>query len=121
MGFIKRLFRKAAIIVVTIYAKHLYEQGVKGADLRHAREGKMIYLASQTFHPDRLVTYDKEQFKAEKKVFGTSAQLLTINTLRHGCYYHTPDRFGRMGLSEQDKEIRRKAFIKERLHFAKLI
>lgn len=121
MNFFKKLLRKPAILVVTLYAKHLYKQGVKAADLRHAREHKMIYLAAQTFHPDRLVTYDKARFKTEKRVFGVSAQLLTMNTLRHGCYYHTPDQFGKNGLSDREKEIRRKAFIQERLRYAKLI
>ena len=91
------------------------------ADERYRRERRTIYLASQNFHPDRLTTYDKARFKIEKKVFGYHARLLTMNTLRHGCYYHTPDRFGHNGMSEKDKEIRRRYFIKERLQRAGLV
>lgn len=121
MNFFKRLIRKPAIFFVSIYSRRLYDRGVEAAESRHKQEGNIIYLASKTFHPDRLATYDKTQFKAEKKVFGSSARLLTMNTLQRGCYYHTADRFGNNGLSVKDKEIRRKAFIKERLRLAKLI
>lgn len=117
----KRLFRKPAILFVTWYANYTYEKGVKAAEQRHASEKKTIYLAADTFHPDRLVTYNKQQFKAEKAVYGMAARLLTINTLRSGCYYHTTDQFGKNGLWEEEKEIRRKAFIKERLSLAGLI
>jgi len=118
---LKRIFRKPAIILVTLWANRTYKQGVAAAELRHKREGVMIYLASDTFRPDRLCTYNKAQFKYEKKVFGVAARLLTMNTLRSGCYYHTADRFGGNGLMKRDKEIRRKAFIKERLHLAGLV
>lgn len=116
-----KIFRKPAILLVTIWARRTYNQGVKAADLRHKREHKTIYLAAENFHPDRLVTYDKERFKTEKRVFGYHARLLTMNTLKRGCYYHTPDRYGNNGLSPQEKEIRRRAFIQERLRMAKLI
>ena len=121
MGFFKNIFRKAAIVVVTFWARYTYRMGVEAAEARHRSEHKTIYLASQTFHPDRLVTYDKARFKAEKRVFGTAAQLLTMNTLRSGCYYHTADRFGKGALSAEEVDKRRKAFIKERLRLAKLI
>lgn len=121
MKFIKRLFRRPAILLVTLWARRTFNQGVSAAESRHRREGNIIYLAAETFRPDRLVTYDKAQFKAEKKVYGFHARLLTMNTLRRGCYYHTADRYGNNGISERDKEIRRRAFIKERLRMAKLI
>lgn len=121
MNLFKRIFRKPAIIIVTLYAKHIYNIGVQAAENRRAHEGKMIYLASKTFRPDRLVTYNKEQFKAEKKVFGVTARLLTMNTLKLHCYYHTADRFGNDGLSAREVEIRKKAFIKERLRLAGLV
>jgi hypothetical protein len=121
MNIFKRIFRKLATIVVTIWANRIYNQGVRLADERHAREKKTIYLASQTFHPDRLTTYDKARFKIEKKVFGYHARLLTMNTLKRGCYYYTPDRFGHNGISKWEKERRRRFFIHERLVKAKLV
>ena len=121
MSFIKKLLRRPAILIVTIYANLTYKQGVAAAEERHRLQGDTIYLASKTFHPDRLATYDKAQFKAEKRVFGVAAQLLTMNTLKSQCYYHTANRYGIGGLDRHDKEIRRKAFIKERLRLARLI
>lgn len=121
MNIFKRILRKPAIFVVSVYARYIYRQGVDAAERRHKMEGNTIYLAAKTFHPDRLATYNKAQFKAEKKVFGTSARLLTMNTLKRGCYYYTADQFGNNGISNKDKEIRRKAFVKERLMYAGLI
>lgn len=121
MHFIRKILRRPAIFVVTVYARHIYNEGVRAAEQRRARERRTIYLAAQTFRPDRLKTYDKAQFKAEKRVFGVSARLLTMNTLRRGCYYHTADAFGSGALSDREKETRRKAFVRERLRLAKLI
>lgn len=117
----KRLFRKPAIIIVTLYARLIYKKGVAAAEQRHKEEGNMIYLAANSFRPDRLVTYNKMQFKGEKRIYGMAARLLTMNTLRSGCYYHTADRFGGNGMTTHDREVRRKAFIKERLQKARLI
>ena len=128
MSFFKKLFRKPAILVVSLWAKMAYKQGVKAAEWRRMdmiRRGDksncMVYLACNSFRPDHLVTYTKAQFKVEKRVYGVFARLLTMNTLKRGCYYHTADKWGNNGLSRHEKEIRRKAFVKERLRLAKLI
>jgi hypothetical protein len=130
MNIIKRIFRKPAIIFVTLWAKRTFNQGVKAAEGRRLDEIRrgyeegnncMIYLACNSFRPDHLVTYTKRQFKVEKRVYGVAARLLTMNTLKRGCYYYTADRWGNGGISAKDLEIRKKAFIKERLQKAKLI
>lgn len=117
----KRFFRKLAAVVVTFYANRIYNQAVKVADERHEREGIMIYVASQTFNPDRLTTYNRWQFKAEKAAFGYLARRLTLQTLRAGCYYHTPDTAGNQAMSERERERRRLFFVRERLMKAGLI
>ena len=121
ISFLRKLLRKPAILLVTIYAKHIYRKGVDAAERRHAIEGKRIYLAAKAFHADRLVTYSKAQFKVEKRAFGVAARLLTLITLKNRCYYHTADQWGKGGLSEREVNKRRKAFIKERLRYAGLI
>ena len=121
MKTLKKLFRKPAILLVTLWARRTYRQGVEAAERRHRDTGEMIYLAANSFRPDRLVTYNKAQFKFEKRVYGVAARLLTMNTLRSGCYYHTADSLGGNALTPRDREIRRKAFIKERLRLAGLI
>ena len=121
MSFWKKLFRRPAIFFVTLYAKYIYNQGVEAAEKRHLAEGNRIYLAAKTFHPDRLVTYNKGQFKVQKRAFGMTARLLTMNTLKQRCYYHTADRYGEGRLSEEDIAIRKQAFIKERLRYAGVV
>ena len=118
---IRRIFRKPAVILVTLWAEHAFRDGMEAAERRHEKERVTIYLASDTFRPDHLVTYNKTQFKVEKRVYGMAARLLTMNTLRSGCYYHTADCFGMDGMNIEDIEIRRKAFIKERLRLAGLL
>ena len=118
---LRKIFRRPAILFVTLYANHIYQKGVKMADERHAREHKMIYLAKENFRSGMLTTYDKRRFKTEKRVFGHHARLLTMTTLKRGCYYHTPDAFGCNGMSEESIEKRRQYFVRERLRLAGLI
>lgn len=117
---LKRIFRRPASWFVTQWAKKAYREGVEAAEKRHKASGRIIYVASATFRPDRLKTYDRVQFRTEKRVFGVHARLLTMNTLRRGCYYHTADMQGKNGLTEKDMMIRREAFIRERLKMAGL-
>ena len=121
MKLLKRLLRKPAIFFVTLYAKHIYNQGRKAADARHKAEGCAIYLAADSFDPRRMVTYRKEEFKNEKRIYGYHARLLTMNTLRRGCFYCTPDGYGNNALSPTQIEKRRQAFIKDRLRLARLL
>ena len=81
---LRRLARRPAVILVTLWAESAWREGVRAAEDRHRSERVTIYLAADTFRPDRLVTYSREQFKAQKRVFGMAARTLTMNTLRSG-------------------------------------
>lgn len=115
------IFKKLAVYVVTIYARHLYSKARRSADALYRKNHRMYYVASRTFHPDQLTIYDKYRFKMEKEVFGTAARLLTLVSLKHGCYYHTPDTAGNQAMTEREMEVARRFFIRERLQKAKLI
>lgn len=121
MKRIRTFFRKLAKKAVSAYAERLYNSAVQIADERHGRERIMIYVASKTFSPSELTTYDRYEFKAEKAAYGHLARRLTLQTLRSGCYYHTPDTAGNQRMSESEVERRKKAFIRERLKKAKLL
>ena len=121
MNIFKKILRAPAVFVVTLWAKHMYKKGVKMADERHKREKVAVYLASANFYPDKLQTYTKRQFKVEKHVFGYHARLLTMTTLRRGCYYYTPDAYGNNAMTPREREVKRRYFIKERLQMAKLL
>ena len=117
----KRIFRKIAAFFVTAYARRIYNNAVKTADSRHKREKVMIYVASETFRPRHLTTYDRWQFKAEKHAYGHLARVLSLQTLKNGCWYHTPDTAGNQKMSDRERERRRLAFIRERLLMAGLL
>ena len=117
----KKILRPIAIWVVTIWANRLWDKGIEMAEARHREERVQVYLASKTFLPQQLTTYTKSQFKVAKRVFGYHARLLTMTTLKRGCYYYTRNTYGMDGIDEKEKELRRQFFIKERLRLAKLI
>ena len=118
--FFKRLLRRPAIIIVVLWSKLAFDRGVEAAINRHRRTGKVVYLAADSFRRDHLITYVKEQFKAEKRIYGVAARLLTMQTLRRDCYYYTCDKYGQRGMSEAEYIRRRKAFIAERLRLSGL-
>lgn len=125
MNIFKKIARKISVLLVTIWAKRTWRIGVEAAERRWKQtppaQRRTIYLAANSFRPDHLVTYDKPQFKLEKHVYGYQARLLTMNRLRQGCYYYTADKYGNNGMTDEEKEIRRRAFIKQRLRMAGLI
>ena len=114
------LRRRWARRVVTRYAKREFHAAMRRADERYKHEHTMIYVCSQPFRPDVLTTYDRRRFKREKKVWGYQGILLTLTTLKVGCYYHTPDKAGNQRMKQKDIDVRLKYFINERLTLANL-
>lgn len=118
--FIRNLRRKMARRVVTRYAKREFRAAMRRADERYKNEHTMIYVCSKPFQPDVLTTYDRIRFKREKHVWGWHATLLTLQSLKYGCYYHTPDKAGNQKMTQKEIDIRLRYFINERLQLAGL-
>lgn len=114
------LRRRWARRVVTRYAKREFYAAKRRADERYKHEHTMIYVCSKPFDPSVLTTYDRARFKHEKQVWGWHATLLTLQSLKFGCYYHTPDRAGNQRMKQKDIDVRLEYFINERLELAKL-
>lgn len=114
------LRRRWARRAVTRYAKREFYAAMRRADERHKHEHTMIYVCSKPFQPEVLTTYDRIRFKREKQVWGWHATLLSLQSLKYGCYYHTPDKAGNQRMKQKDIDIRLKYFIEERLALAKL-
>lgn len=117
----KNPFKKLAKAVVVLWASYTYEKVAREADALYAKNHRMYYVASKTFRPDMLTVYDRYRFKAEKQVYGVFARILTLQTLKNGCYYHTPDTAGNQALGKHERERRKRFFINERLAKARLI
>lgn len=115
------IFKRLAVVIVTAYAHYLFKKAKNNADAMYRKKPQMYYVASQVFKPNTLTIYDRNRFKREKRVFGRSAELLTLNSLKNGCYYHTPDTAGNQTMSEHDIDVARRYFVWERLKMAKLI
>lgn len=115
----KKFFRKIAKFVVALYANRLYRKGVKIADKRHEAEKEMIYLASSMVDISQLVTLNRRQFRYMKRRLFIPKHY--ICNLKDGAWYHTADRGEQRGLTAQEKEIRRLAFVRHVLHRAKLL
>ena len=112
---------KLAVRVVTAYAKYLFRKAKEKADTMYAQNPQMYYVASQAFHHEVLTIYDRQRFKIEKQAFGCAARLLTLVSLKNGCYYHTPDVMGNQKMSAQEIKRRENFFIYERLRKAGLV
>lgn len=115
----KKFFRKIAGYIVTIYANRIYRKAVKEADRVHAERGEMIYVASSIEDVRELVIYNRYKFRQMKKRLFIPK--FYISNLKDGAWYFTPDRSGKNGLTEQEKEVRRLAFVQHVLHRAKLV
>lgn len=115
----KKFFRRLAGYIVTVYANRIYRKAVKEADKVHAERGEMIYVASSIEDVRELVIYNRYKFRQMKNRLFIPRYY--ISNLKEGAWYHTADRGGNNGLSEQEKEIRRLAFVQHVLHRAKLI
>lgn len=115
----KKFFRSIAKYVVTLYANRIYCKAVKVADKRHEIEKEMIYVASSLADFRELNTYNRRQFRLMKNRLFIPKHY--ICNLKNGAWYHTADRGGKNGLSPQEKEIRRLAFVRHLLHRAKLL
>ncbi len=106
---------------VTLYAKYLFDRAKREADQRYEQQRTMIYVAHDLFNENVLTTYDRHLFRSIKHNSGSAMDLMTLQSLKWGCYYHTPDKAGNQAMSKKDIEIRRKFFIRERLQKANLL
>ncbi len=114
------LRKRLARYFVRLWAIYNFNKAMRKADERYEREHTMIYVCQQPFNQNVLTTYNRRRFKLEKKAWGWHGILLTLQSMKYGCYYHTPDRAGNQAMTEDDIKMRRNYFIGERLHEAKL-
>lgn len=119
--FFRNLRLRLARYFVRLWAVYNFNAAMRRADARHEREHTMIYVCEQPFNHNVLTSYNRARFKREKKAWGWSGTLLTLQSMKYGCYYHTPDRAGNQAMTKEDIEMRRNYFISERLQAAKLL
>lgn len=115
----KKFFRKIAGFIVTVYANRIYRKAVKEADKLHEVRRERFYVASSIEDVRELVIYNRYKFRQMKNRL--MIPKFYISNLKDGAWYHTADRGEENGLTEQEKDIRRLAFIKHVLHRAKLL
>lgn len=115
----KKIFRRLAGYLVTIYANRIYRKAVKEADRVHAERKERIYVASSIEDVRELVIYNRYKFRQIKnKLF---IPKFYISNLKDGAWYYTGDRLEQGCLTSEEKETRRLAFVRHVLHRAKLI
>lgn len=115
----KNFFRRIAGHLVTIYANRLYRKAVKEAEKVHAERKERIYVASSIEDVKELVIYNRYKFRQIKNKL--MIPKFYISNLKDGAWYYTADRSGSNGLSPEEKEARRLAFVRHVLHRAKLL
>ena len=116
----KKFFKKVAAFFVTAYANRIYKQAVTAAELRYDEEKDMIFVITDPSEPSRLMVMNLKQFLDLRHRFRIPSKELTIQTLKNRCWYHTKSKLGREALTEEDKTVRRLAFVREALRRAKV-
>ena len=128
----KKFFKKIAAKLVTLYYRRMYRKGVEACDKLHAERKNAYYLIDW---PDRngkrvLKPLSRRGFRSLKHwaqgfYFGVDMKYWSkdynMSVLREGAWYFTPDKAENNGLSAQEREVRRLAFLREGLRRAKLL
>ena len=128
----KKLFRRFAAKLVTLYYRRMYRKGVEACDKLHAERKNAYYLIDW---PDKngkrvLKPLSRRGFRslkhwAQSFYFGVDMKYWSkdynMSVLREGAWYYTPDRSEKNGLTEKEKEVRRLAFLREGLRRAGLL
>lgn len=128
----KKFFRNIAAKLVTWYYRRMYQKGVQACDKLHAEKKWAYYLIDWPDKKGRRVLQplNRRGFRnlkhwAQGFYFGVDMQYWSkdynMTTLRAGAWYYTPDRAEKDGITPEEKEVRRLAFLREGLRRAKLL
>lgn len=121
MKRIKQFIKKLAIIVVTAYGNRIYRKAVSAAEKRHSEVKEMIYVSNGVINGTVLRTYNRAEFRKAKRMLRVTSKQYSVTELKKAAWYHTANRSELDGMSDHDRELRRKAFIKFLLQNAKLV
>lgn len=128
MSKLRELRKRLAGKIVTYYYGKQFDKAVEKADKRHkAGEGKIFVV--EHFEKGKLLsTINRSQFRLIKHAAQKLHKNETYYSPEYGmkmltqqCWYHTPDKSEMGAISEQQKSIRRAAFIRSGLKKARLL
>ena len=128
----KKYFRKIAARFVTWYYRRMYQKGAQACDRLHEEKKWAYYLidwpapnGKRVLKPLNRRGFRNLKHWAQEFYFGVDMKYwsgdYTMQTLRDGAWYYTPDRAEKGGMTPEEKEIRRLAFLREGLRRAKLL
>lgn len=119
---IKAFIRRMAIYVVTVYANRIYNKAVVAAEERHKKEGETIYVSNGAINASYLVTYNRKEFRRAKRFLKIyDNKHYNVSAFKQASWYYTANRDEKDGMTEKNKDLRRRAFIKSLLQQAKLV
>lgn len=114
-------FKKLASFFVTAYANRVFRNAVKIADSWHEGTGKRYYVIFSPEGNDKLVTIDDNGFLAIRKAMGMTGKEYPIAKLKNTCWYYTPNISDKDRITDRELEVRRLAFVRDRIKKAKLL
>lgn len=115
------IFKKIAVFVVTANAKYVYKTAINLAEDRREDEGREIFVIQDPQEPRSLLALTDKEYCKLRHILGVNSKAATIANLRKTCWYHTTNQYGNGAMTDRDKEVRKRAFIKDSLILAKLI
>ena len=128
----KKYFRNLAAKLVTLYYRRMYQKGVQACERLHKEKKWTYYLIDWPDPGGRRVLkpLNRRGFRnlkhwAQGFYYGVDMKYWSkdynMSTLREGAWYYTADRAEKDGLTPEEREIRRLAFLREGLRRAKLL
>lgn len=128
MSKLRELRKRLAGKIVTYYYGKQFDKAVEKADKRHKNGEGKIYVVEHFEKGKLLSTIDRAQFRlikhAAQKLHKNKAYYSPeygMKMLTKQCWYYTADKSEMGAISEQQKIIRRAAFIRSGLKKARLL
>lgn len=111
----KKLYKKVARYFVTKFNTRLYRLAINYAEKRHAEEHRTIYVIDSPNDESQLLVIGKREFLYIRKQLGISSKSLPEAVLKARCWYYTENENNKGKMPARDMEIRRLAFLRDRL------
>lgn len=115
----KKFFKKIAVYCVTAYAKILYGKAFDAANLLDRKTSIRHYVITNPMKPGHLIVVSAKSFQKMRRHFYVPKGYFDRDVLKNQSWYYTPGKG--LGMPTAEAEVRRLAFIRERLQKANLL
>lgn len=117
----KKIFRKMARRLVTIYANRTFRKAIKVAESWHEGTHNKYFVITDPRDESKLVALDSRSFLKLRHDLGIKSKDCTLAMLKATCWYYTANANGKDKIPAKDLVVRRLAFVRDRIKAANLL